>query len=56
MELSEVQTAELPREYMVRLPVCGITDSREAARDLCAAIAGRSWVARACLQPRGMNR
>jgi len=56
MELSEVQTAELLREYRVRLPVCGITDSREAARDLCAEIGGRSWVARACLQPRGLNR
>jgi len=56
MELSEVQTAELPRDYKVRLPVCDITDSPEAARDLCAEIGGRSWVARACLQPRGLNR
>jgi len=56
MELSEVQTTELPREYKVRFPVCGITDSPEAARELCAAIGGRSWVARACLKTRGLNR
>jgi hypothetical protein len=56
MESSEVQTAELPREYKVRLPVCGITDGPEAARELLAAIGGRSCVARACFQPRSLNR
>ncbi len=51
MELSEVQTAELLREYDVPLPICGIADSPNAARDLCAEIGGRSWVVKAGLKP-----
>lgn len=51
MELSEVQTVELMREYDVPLPVCGIAGSPEAARDICAEIGGRSWVVKAGLRP-----
>jgi len=51
MELSEVQTVELLREYDVPLPVYGIADSLDGARDLCAEIGGRSWVVKAGLRP-----
>ena len=51
MELSEVQTVELLREYDVPLPVCGIADGPDAARDLCAELGGRSWVVKAGLRP-----
>ncbi len=51
MELSEVQTVELLREYQVPLPISGIADSPDAARDLCAEIGGRSWVVKAGLRP-----
>ena len=51
MELSEIQTVELLREYDVPLPICGIADSPDAARDLCAEIGGRSWVVKAGLKP-----
>lgn len=51
MELSELQTTSLLREYGVPLPPAAIATDAEEARQSCASIGGKSWVVKAGLRP-----
>ena len=51
MELFEDRTLELLRDFDVPVPAFGTAASPAAARDLCAALGGGSWVVKAGLRP-----